>query len=173
MNSKQKNFISCVVYLHNEGERLLSFLEEINRLLEENFEKYEIICVDDASYDDSATLLQKYMDACEKSRPISLVHMSYYQGKEASMNAGRDLAVGDYVFEFDDAFMDYEPGLIMEVYQRALEGNDIVAAAPKIIFPYPPVCFIGFIIGGINLPINYSTKDFEWYPDVRSTGLDR
>lgn len=131
MNSKHKNFISCVVYLHNEGERLISFLKEMSRLLEENFEKYEIICVDDDSLDDSVQLLHKYMEACESSRPISLVHMSYYQGKEASMNAGRDLAVGDYVFEFDDAFMDYEPGLILEVYQKALEGNDVVAAAPR------------------------------------------
>lgn len=131
MNSKHKNFISCVIYLHNDGERLISFLDEISGLLEEHFEKYEIICVDDASTDSSPECLHKYMETCESSRPISLVNMSYYQGKEASMNAGRDLAVGDYVFEFDDAFMDYEPGLILEVYQKALEGNDIVAAAPR------------------------------------------
>ena len=47
------------------------------------------------------------------------------------MNAGRDLAVGDFLFEFDKCRLDFDPSLIMEVYHKALEGNDVVAAAPK------------------------------------------
>ena len=45
------------------------------------------------------------------------------------MNAGRDMAIGDYVYEFDDLYVDYEPDMIMEAYRKCLEGNDIVSVA--------------------------------------------
>lgn len=131
MSIKEKNFISCVVYLHNEGDGLVSFLDILNEIIEKNFEKYEIICVDDASEDDSVKILQKYVAEKAGMKSVRLVQMSYYQGREASMNAGRDLAVGDFVYEFDDAFADYDPDLIMQVYKKALEGYDVVTAAPK------------------------------------------
>lgn len=131
MSTKQKNFISCVTYLHNEGDGLVPFLDTLRGMLEQHFEKYEIICVDDASEDDTVEKLQEYVAGADSKKPISLVRMSYYQGTEASMNAGRDLAVGDFIYEFDHAFVDYEPELIMQVYEKSLEGYDIVAAAPK------------------------------------------
>ena len=62
---------------------------------------------------------------------VSLINLSYYQGVESAMNAGRDLSVGDFLFEFDKCDLDFEPALIMEVYRRILEGYDVVAAAPR------------------------------------------
>ena len=47
------------------------------------------------------------------------------------MIAGQDIAIGDFVFEFDSTVMDFEPSLIMDVYRKSLSGNDIVFAAPK------------------------------------------
>lgn len=130
MSTKQKNFISCVVYMHNEEEGLVSFLDTLRQQMEQHFERYEIICVDDASQDRTAEILQGYV-AEAKMKPVSLIRMSYYQGIEASMNAGRDLAVGDFVYEFDSAYIDYEPELIVQAYKKALEGYDVVAAAPE------------------------------------------
>ena len=46
------------------------------------------------------------------------------------MNAGLDLAIGDFVFEFDTVFVDYTPEDIMAVYDQALEGFDMVSASP-------------------------------------------
>lgn len=133
---KQKNFISCVVYMHNEEKEIVSFLKKLKNTLDEHFEKYEIVCVDDASEDDSVGALQKYVAESDKMKPVSLIRMSYYQGIEAAMNAGRDLAVGDFVYEFDYAFADYEPELIYQVYEKMLEGYDVVAAAPKKHIPF-------------------------------------
>ncbi len=141
MNTKQKNFISCVVYLHNEEERLVSFLDVLKQTMEKHFEKYEIICVDDASEDGTAEVLQKYVSESDKMKPVSLIRMSYYQGIEASMNAGRDLAVGDFVYEFDYAFVDYEPELIYQIYEKSLEGYDVVAAAPEKYIPFSSKLF--------------------------------
>lgn len=131
MNTKQKNFISCVIYMHNEEGKLKTFLNGVRDIMEENFEKYEIICVDDDSDDGTVAELQEFIQEAEAGKPVSLIRMSYYQGIEPAMNAGCDLAVGDFIFEFDRVLMDYEPELVMQVYNKALEGYDIVAAAPK------------------------------------------
>ena len=48
------------------------------------------------------------------------------------MNAGIDLAIGDYVFEFDSCYMDYGEELIMDVYRKSQEGFDIVSAVPPV-----------------------------------------
>lgn len=47
------------------------------------------------------------------------------------MNAGRDMAIGDFVYEFDDINPDYPARLIREVYDRLLTGYDIVSASCK------------------------------------------
>lgn len=128
---KQKNFVSCVVYMHNAEKEINSFMTMLHQVIKEEFENYEIICVDDASCDSTVEVLQNYVSKAEKIDAVSVVKMSYYQGQEAAMNAGRDLAVGDFIFEFDSVEMDYDESLIMELYAKALEGYDIVAAVPR------------------------------------------
>ncbi len=131
LQNREKNFVSCVVYLHNEGRRVRDFLQVVCGVMGENFEKYEIICVNDGCVDDTIEQIKGFL-AEETHKPVvSLINLSYYQGVESAMNAGRDLAVGDFLFEFDKCELDFEASLIMEVYRRSLEGYDVVAAAPK------------------------------------------
>ena len=47
------------------------------------------------------------------------------------MNAGMDLSIGDFVYEFDNIIIDYDLDVIMQVYQETLKGYDIVSAASK------------------------------------------
>ena len=44
MLNKEKNFVSCVLYLHNDGAGIRDFLKTVCGTMEENFEKYEIVC---------------------------------------------------------------------------------------------------------------------------------
>lgn len=129
--NKEKNFVSCVVYLHNEGGRVKGFLQEICGIMQTNFEKYEVVCVNDGCMDDTVEQVRAFLAGEEHKPVVSLINLSYYQGVESAMNAGRDLAVGDFLFEFDKCDLDFAPGLVMEVYRRALEGYDVVAAAPR------------------------------------------
>ncbi len=131
MINKEKNFVSCVVYLHNDEKYVKDFLAKIVHVMNQNYEKYEIVCVNDGSVDDTITEIKRFLDEDDKEHAMSLINLSYYQGVETAMNAGRDLAVGDFLFEFDSCVMDFEPELIMEVYRRSLEGYDVVAAAPR------------------------------------------
>lgn len=127
ISNKEKNFISAVVYVHNNEKNIEYFLKTLNKQLNENFDNYEIICVNDRSHDKSVEEIKKVAKDISET-VISIVNMSYYQGIELSMNAGIDLAIGDFVYEFDNVIVDYEPDTIMKVYQESLKGYDIVSA---------------------------------------------
>lgn len=133
--NREKNFVSCVVYLHNDGRLATEFMSVICSIMKDNFEKYEIICVNDGCVDDTVELLKEFLAGETRKPMVSLINLSYYQGVESAMNAGRDLAVGDFIFEFDKCKMDFDPSLVMGVYRKALEGYDVVAAAPRFGIP--------------------------------------
>lgn len=129
MANKEKNFVSAVVYVHNSEGRIEKFLKTVIDVMQENFEHSEIICVNDHSEDDSVSIIKKLSSEAETTS-ISILNMSFFHGLELAMNAGVDLAIGDFVFEFDQAVLDFDKDEIMNVYRRALQGYDIVCAAP-------------------------------------------
>lgn len=131
MNNKEKNFVSAVVYLYNEGHNIQSHLKGLEDTLIQNFEKYEIIVVNDGSSDDSAQLVKSYVSSREGAK-VTLMNMGYHQGLETAMDAGVDLAIGDFVFEMESADADYNWSVLMDVYQHSLEGYDIVNAKGKV-----------------------------------------
>lgn len=128
MANKEKNFASAVIYVHNAENRIETFLKTIIEVMEENFEHSEIICVNDSSDDNSLSLIKKTSE-CALTTSISIVNMSYFHGLELSMNAGLDMAIGDFVFEFDNTYLDFEPSVVMDIYYRSLKGYDIVSAS--------------------------------------------
>ncbi len=131
---KEKTFISAVVYLHNDGDRAIVFLDSIEHECYVHFENYEIIVVDDACTDDS---IEKIRDWAEKkTAPLTIIHMSVYHGVEDAMNAGIDAAIGDFIYEFDSTQMPYDKSLIIQAYRNSLEGNDIVCVCPEHINGY-------------------------------------
>ena len=101
LQNKEKNFVSCVIYLHNDRSAVKSFLQNVCRVMGENFEKYEIVCVNDGCMDDTTDQVREFLESAEHKPVASLINLSYYQGVESAMNAGCDLAVGDFLFEFD------------------------------------------------------------------------
>lgn len=126
---KESKFVSVIAYIHNDREEIKSFFNKILPEIESRFEKYEIICVDDCSTDGSEQELRDYFSAIKSSQMVQIVQMSYFQGLESSMNAGRDLSIGDFVYEFDDICADYEQSLVWEIYEKLLEGYDVVSAS--------------------------------------------
>ncbi|WP_242396841.1 glycosyltransferase [Clostridium butyricum] len=158
--NKEKNFISAVVYIHNNEDNIMDTLNNINNILHNNFEKYEIICVNDYSTDKSIEQIKKFsIDV--KGAVLSILNMSYYQGLELSMGAGVDLAIGDFVFEFDSVNMDYSPETIMEVYFKSLKGNDIVSASPKKRMRKSSKLFYDIFNGYSNNPNKLKTETFR------------
>jgi len=128
VENKEKNFISAVVYLHNDGENVVTFMKKVQEVLEKRFEQYEIVAVDDRCTDNTVAVVREW--AKELTKPLTLIHMSLYQGLEIAMNAGLDCAIGDYVYEFDRAFCDWDAELINMAYDTAVTGSDIVSVCP-------------------------------------------
>ena len=125
---KEKNFVSAVIYVHNCESRIKSFLQTVYGQLREHFVKFEIICVDDGSEDGSQEAIRQVSEEFADTT-VTILKMSYFQGLELAMNAGMDLAIGDFVYEFDSTIMDYDASLIFAIYQKSLEGYDIVSAS--------------------------------------------
>lgn len=124
----EQNFASAVVYLHNSGAAALPFFKTLAAELAAHFAHYEIVAVDDACTDDTIAALRAWAAG---QIPLTVLHMSLYQGVEPCMNAGLDAAIGDYIYEFDSTEMPYPPALIFAAYQTALQGSDIVSVCPK------------------------------------------
>lgn len=129
MMLKDNNFISAVVYLHNDGARAVEFCRTVAAELDANFKQYELVVVDDACTDDTVKQLRAW--GREQDAPLTILHMSIYHGLEDAMNAGLDAAIGDYVYEFDSTELCYAPTLIMQAYRAALDGSDIVSVCPR------------------------------------------
>ncbi|MDO4566534.1 MAG: glycosyltransferase [Oscillospiraceae bacterium] len=128
--NREKNFVSAVIYLSEREELIAPFISMVNGVLSENFEKYEIVCVNDAS-PLCAEAARRAARENRISSPLTIINMSVRQGTEPCMNAGIDAAIGDYIFEFDSPELCFEPSLIMDCYRKCLEGSDIVSAAPS------------------------------------------
>ena len=128
--TKEKNFISTVVYVHNAEDCIEDFMVNLIDIIEANFEHSEIICVNDFSNDKSVEIIRNIKNYATTSA-ISVLNLSYYHGLEIAMNAGVDLSIGDFVLEIDTTKQNWNNDEIMKVYRKVLEGNDIVSASPN------------------------------------------
>lgn len=130
MGDKEKNYISAVVYIGDEKEQAKPFLQELTARLASRFEFYELVLVDDCSSDGTVEEVRQFLNEMQNLPPVTMIHMSLRQSRELAMNAGLDMAVGDFVYEFDSMSMPYPADMIDKVYDACLAGSDIVSASP-------------------------------------------
>lgn len=129
MENKEKNFVSAIIYVHDAENSIEQFLRTIIEVMENNFEHSEIICVNDFSNDKSLAKIKNISNIANLTS-VSVINLSHFHGLEMAMSAGMDLAIGDFVFEFDNTILDFNPDEIMKIYMRSLSGFDIVTASP-------------------------------------------
>lgn len=158
--TKEKNFVSAVVYCFDDADTIGKFIECLDGILLENFLKYEIVVVNDASTDDSVGQVKEFA-AHKEGKVITVLNMSHHQGLEASMNAGVDLAIGDFVFEFDYAVSDFPWTMLMKIYHHALNGYDIVSARPNTRKRFSSRLFYKVFNHYANLQHELSTETFR------------
>ena len=103
---KEKNFVSAVVYVHDNASQVEKFLSLLLQVLKENFLYSEIICVNDGAKAEVPDAIRRISQSVQ-GVSISALKMSSYHGTELSMTAGVDLAIGDFVFEFDSTMTDF------------------------------------------------------------------
>ncbi len=124
---KYKKFVSVVAYMCNAEQDVENFIEKVMGRCESLFEKCELVLVNDASVDESLSRAKAHFEDHPASYMVSIVKLATRQGVETAMNAGRDLAIGDFIYEFDDMQVDYDVSTIEEAFEECLKGNDVVS----------------------------------------------
>ena len=121
MNSPKISIVSPVygaaALLEELADRILSSVSHIT-------DEFEIILVEDRSPDNSWEII-KSLSA--KDSRVKGIRLSRNFGQQNALNAGLDHASGDWVVTLDCDLQD-DPIYIRQLYQKGLEGYDIVFA---------------------------------------------
>lgn len=118
--------ISVVIPVYNVEKYLAKCLDS---LLSQTFQKFEAICVDDGSTDDSLQILQQY--AAKDSR--IKVFSQKNGGAAKARNFALSKASGTYLM-FCDSDDWYEPDMCAEMYHNMIQNDvDMVCCNPYII----------------------------------------
>jgi dolichol-phosphate mannosyltransferase len=132
INTKlEKNFISVVVYVKNHEKYIADFIDKVTIILKENFERSEVIFVNDYSSDRTVNIIKEKFKQTGNIA-CTVINLSYEHQVERAMVAGQDVAIGDFVYEFDTPIIDYNIDEIMGLYYTCLKGFDIVSASSNI-----------------------------------------
>lgn len=121
----KRNLVSIVTPFYNEGGGVRLYFERMRAVLSQVEScRFEFICVDDGSQDD--TLLQLIEEA-SNATDVRVVELSRNFGKEAALTAGIDAAMGDAVIPIDADLQD-PPELVPLLIERWLTGAEVVLA---------------------------------------------
>ena len=127
VNNKDKKFISIIIHLKENKNQLIYFLAQLEKIFSEHFESYEYIIVNNSlEYDLTLLLTKEEINKINGS--INIINLSWTHNIEDAMRAGIEMSIGDFVFEFDTLYIDFNLSLIMEVYNTSINGYDMVAA---------------------------------------------
>ncbi|WP_201326207.1 glycosyltransferase, partial [Burkholderia sp. E168m23] len=91
--------VSLVVPFYNEGEAVERFFDVVIPLLSAiDAIRFEIVCVNDGSRDDT---LERLVRIGAAERRVRVIDLTRNFGKEAALTAGLDEAAGDAVIPLD------------------------------------------------------------------------
>ena len=118
---------SAIIYTsHNERSKVLKSLPDIHKSLENSFQNYEIILVNDSGHLVNASDQDVLKEQDVKN--ITILNMAYFHDRENAMLAGTDLSNGDFVFEFDYPITKIGITTLADLYNLSTNSEaDVVA----------------------------------------------
>ena len=129
--NKEQNFISAVVCMNEYNSETEKFFRNLFITMDEHFINYEVIVVNCSNVQEHESKLRNIKAQVNMQSPLTVINMSLKQSIEQCMNAGLDICIGDYIYEFDSPLTDYDFNLVWEAYIEAINGNDIVNICPS------------------------------------------
>ena len=107
------------------GEKMLSELvERIHKAISPLTDNYEIVLVNDCSPDNS---WERISEICAVDKKVKGINLSHNFGQPYAITAGLTYAKGNYVAVID-CDLQNKPEDLPALYQKALEGYDVVSA---------------------------------------------
>lgn len=119
--------ISFVSPVYKAEKMLVKLVSEIQRVMVEINQPYEIILVDDRSPDNSWEVMRKI---AHEFSEVKSVRLSRNFGQHPAIMAGLSLAKGEWVVVLDCDLQD-QPKEVLKLYNKAKEGFDVVLAKRK------------------------------------------
>lgn len=140
--------ISVIIPVYNTGKYISKCLDSV---LNQTFKDFEIICINDASEDDSLSIIQKYAKSNEQ---IKYKNFEEHKGVSAARNCGIDMSSGEYIFFLDsDDWIENES---LEVLLKTIEstGAQIVMNRNLLSFIDGKCYPYHFQLGQLKIPDN-------------------
>ena len=137
--------ISLLVAVYNTAADLPQCLDS---LLSQTFKDIEVICVDDASTDNSLALLHQY---AEKDNRVKVFALKENSGQAHARNVGLSHATGDYI-----GFVDSDDWLSQDALEKVCESfrDDVDSVLFRLLYVYT----------------DGSMKDYQMSPFTTMTG---
>ena len=114
--------ISVILPIYNEEGNIKKIIEEINKVLNNNY-NYEIITVDDGSGDKSLVVLKEQAKLNQKIKVISFTKNF---GQTAALYAGIENSTGDIIVLIDSD-LENDPNDIIMLINKLDEGYDVIS----------------------------------------------
>ena len=118
----QRPALSLIIPVYNEEEIIAELDRRLKAFFREIDESWEVVFVDDGSYDDTPAALKELAAAEPRYKVISF---SRNFGHQAAITAGMDRAEGDAVVIMDGDLQD-PPEVVAAMIQKWREGYDVV-----------------------------------------------
>ncbi len=115
--------VSIVIPIYNEEESLPYLVKEVLDAMHPNFEKFEVVLVNDGSTDKSSEVLEKLSE--QHPELICIVLRKNY-GQTSAMAAGFDIANGDIIVSLDGDLQN-DPADIPLLVNKLSEGYDLIS----------------------------------------------
>lgn len=124
---KLKSMISIIVPVFNEQDSLSLFYKELVREVKGFAKNYEIVFIDDGSFDNSLAVLTHI---AVKDSHVRIFSFRKNQGKAEALTFGFQKAKGEYIVTLDADLQD-KPSEIYKLLDKAKNGWDVVSGWRK------------------------------------------
>lgn len=129
MNTRERkidSFISVVSVINGSGGDLESYLSKMHAHLDEHFEDFEILLIDQGS-DESITI--KLEELLTKISSVRYLKLASRVHRDVALAAGLENAIGDFVVLHSEA--EDPVGCVSDLVKLSLKGSDIVIGQSK------------------------------------------
>ncbi len=115
---------SIVAPIYNEEGNIALLFERIQKVMESTGETWELLLVNDGSFDRSPEMID---ELAQRDPHVKAIHFARNFGHQTAVTAGIDYASGDAVVLIDADLQD-PPELILEMIERWKAGFQVVYA---------------------------------------------
>lgn len=154
---KEQVFISLVLYTYNHEKVIVNSLKKLWNFLDDKFENFEIIIVNDASSDNTEEKVKEYTKS-KDSKKVTLINLDSKHGLETAINVGTKFSIGDFLIELDSPELHYNENILYKLYEKACEGYDVVTLAPKSKKRLSSVIFYKFLNRFSDIKIKFDSQ---------------